>query len=310
MKAQRVLQIVIVIGIALTLIGCGLDAEKGANYTLVGSGGGNPPGIGDTRVTLSIGDYDNLHLLYPDVPDTANVYGMGTMFYEWDPDSAMQTMVYLCEWVDVDHLEIVRLVNSGYWLGVALYVDGRTITEEITIRDTVLVHTYYESSPPYVHSYASFALARDQATDSVVVLKGVDNREQMASVRVVYDGWSETCPEPELNGPPASINYPAYVESNLTWGQRSRMYWQPTEQAYAKWFRVLSVSGQTNTHNLAITVDGQAPYERTWGIYIGATELWHKFWPNPEDPWFLFLFGINQNGSVNQGPDNRTGWTG
>jgi len=307
--AQKVLQIIITISIVLTLIGCGLDAEKGADYSLVGPGGGGiPPGIGDTHITLSIGDYDNLHLLYPDVPDTANVYGIGNTFHEWT--GQIGSMVYLCEWSQIQNLQINRLINTGYWYTVALYVDGRTITEEIAIRDSTLWNTKYEDAAPYVHPFACYALARDQVTDSVVVLRDVDNRNLMASIRVVYDGWSETCPEPELNGPPASINYPAFVESNLTWGQRSRMYWQPAEQAYAKWFRVLSVSGQTNTHNLAITVDGQTPYERTWGVYIGATELWHKFWPNPGDPWFMYLLGVNQNGSVNQGPDNRTSWTG
>jgi len=300
----------------LILVGCDYQTTEPTSYGIASPDSpadppSPPPEPGsESRTTMGIDGSDNLNALYPDIHDTANVYGMGTMFEEWN--GSFGSKVYLCEWSEIGNLTIDRLVCIGYEYTVALYVDGRMITEEISICDSLLWHTEFDGNQsPWAYIWNTFSLHLDPEMENVYVYRGEDNRSMMASCRFVYDGWSETCPSSGLNGPAASPNYPAFLESNLSYGQRTPMYWQQAEGAYAKWYRVLTSSEvDSGRYNVAFSVDGQSPYLRIWGAYVGSQELWHLYQVlPPPDAWYVFRFGVNPDGTINQGEDNRVAST-
>lgn len=293
----------------LLVLGCSMDAEH-PSITGPSGEGGEP-----TQIELSmIPNFPILSAdLYPDIPPDAEVYGMGTLFYpQWNGNFNSKVNLGIT-WSEIGTLKIHRWIVIGSEYTVALYVDGRTIVEGIMIKGVELTNYELDGEPPYSfygHMWAAFSLGIDPTTSELYVYQGgEDDRERMASIRVVYDGWSESIPDScaYLNGPPADPSYPAFFQSNLSWGQDTPLYWQ-AEGAYAKWYRAFATGDSSDYYMVVTVTGGQDPYRRTWGIYAGPTEL-HYFFRLSEQ-WYAFIAGFNPDGSVNQpGDDNRCGPT-
>lgn len=308
----------IVFTASFILNGCTEDVYMPADDVRATNSIGTPiPQPEDPRVTMSLADI--IHNLLPDmgqIPDTANTYGLGTLFIEYDGTFASK--VYLGEWGEIDTVEISRQICIGYTYSVSVWVYGLTLTDGIAIRDTLLWHTIKDGEAPWYRLFATFSLERDPVTDNVYLYRGDNTNNRLVPIRVVFDGHSEFCPPYVYNGPPASASYPAYAESNLTWGQPAPMFWQASEQLYARW--LMAYPGEptdTTSYNLSVTVPSEPvnppimSIQRRWGVNIGVQEIWH-IWQliPPPNSWYLFLFGVNQDGTINQGQDNRTYWSG
>lgn len=293
--------------------GCGLDADKQGNVT--GPDGGGPPIMMGMKFSGQEYFADLASAMgyplddYPldDIPADAPVYGLGPVFPGWN--GSFGSKYYLGLWGE--NVEVEFWVETGRRYPLALWVDGRTIVEGITICDSLLTHVYLEGGSPWAHLWTEFLIGLDDGQDPFVQTYD-DNRWQMASAPMFYDGWSDYLPDSlqYLNGPPANENYPAYWESNMSWGQSTPLYWDNVYNYWNKWFRVLALENNDDYYGV-ITVQGQDPYRRTWGVNIDGAELWH-FWhpPGTPDDWLVFRFGFNTDGTINQLEDNRLSWTG
>lgn len=283
---------VVVVAVAGMMGGCGFNPLRPTDHVR-------------SPLVITVDD-TFLRSVYPDIPDTAKVYGMGTVFApKWT--GQFSAKVYLgTDWKNVGSLKIRRYLVTGEEYTIALWCDGRMIVEGIAVRKSTLTWVEYQGSKPWGNLWNTFSLERDKL-DSVQVYVEGDNRSSMVSTPIVYDGWSETIDDSckTLNGPTADPSYPVMLESNLSWGSgvQTLLYWDSKNSQYGKVFRALATGGN-NDYYVVVTVASQSPFRRTWGVYAGArVELEHLF--KVTSRWYVFLFGFKSDGTLIQLGDNR-----